>query len=147
MKGTGNLLKKVALFLLLFCIMTSCENKRDINGDLDGMWQMTVWKDANNNTIKDKNGRIFYNIQLKLIPFRYFNDPGVNSSYVHAYFRHSPDSLIIFNPANYGSGECIPITDLMKYGVPADGKFHIDALDDRNMVLSSKEGTLYFRKY
>lgn len=147
MKKNNTIFKKTILLGLFLCSLISCENKRDINGDLDGMWQMTVWKDANNNTIKDKNGRIFYNIQLKLIQFRDFNDPGVNSSYVHAYFRHSPDSLIIFHPVNYGTGQVIPLSDLKKYGVPEDGGFHIDALNENNMILSSEEGTLYFRKF
>lgn len=138
---------KIVFLMLFLCCICSCENRRDINGDLDGMWQLVEWRDSQGNIIEDKNCRIFYSIQLKLIQFRDFDDPGVASSHVHAYFRHTPDSLVIFYPVNYGSKEPIPLESLKKYAVPSDGGFRIDALNKSHMLLSSKENKLVFRKY
>lgn len=147
MKKNNTIFKKTILLGLFLCSLISCENKRDINGDLDGMWQMIEWKNENGITIKDKKSRIFYNVQLKLIQFRDFNESAEKKNVIHTYFRHTPDSLIIFHPVNYGTGQVIPLSDLKKYGVPEDGGFHIDALNENNMILSSEEGTLYFRKF
>ena len=41
----------------------------------------------------------------------------------------------------------VSLTDLARYGVPADGRFHIDVLTNDLMVLTSSEGTINFRKY
>ena len=40
-----------------------------------------------------------------------------------------------------------PIAALRKYGIPGNGRLHIDELSSDKMVLTGSEGTLRFRKY
>ena len=87
-------LAKCMAFLAVFvcCGLCSCENKRDQNGDLGGMWQLLEWRNAQNQVVQDKSSRIFYSVQLQLIRLRnYETDKG---DYYQCYFRHTPDSLI-----------------------------------------------------
>jgi len=140
-------MKRGILTLILgLAVLTACENKRDDNGDLGGMWQMVEWRDAQDRTVANKDDMIFYSVQLKLIELRDYND-GTLGDYYLAYFRHTTDSLIIYHPVNYAKDSLVSLQDLSRYGVPADGRFHIDALTDDKMILSSTQGTMNFRKY
>ena len=134
------------LVLLLSAMLCSCENKRDHNGDLGGMWQLTEWRDAQNQVVKDKYSRIFYSVQLQLIRLRDYHDVG---DYYQCYFRHTPDSLVIYRPTLYSAKDSlVSIGDLARYGVPADGGFRILVLNSDHMVLTSADTlTLTFRKY
>ena len=136
----------ILTLILGIASLTACENKRDHNGDLGGMWQMVEWRDAQDRVMATKEDQIFYSVQLKLIEFRDHND-GTMGDYYLAYFRHTPDSLIIYRPVNYAKDSLVSLTDLARYGVPADGRFHIDALSDDMMILRSSAGTINFRKY
>lgn len=139
--------RRMLLIVAMLCVaLCSCENKRDRNGDLGGMWQLLEWRDAQNQVVKDKRSRIFYSVQLKLIRLRDYHDSG---DYYQCYFRHTPDSLIIYHPTLYSAKDSIvSLSDLSRYGVPADGKFRIQVLNSDRMVLSSADTlTLVFRKY
>jgi len=50
-------------FVAVVLFMTSCD-KWDCNGDLDGMWQLTEWRDKDNNVKATKEDMIFYSFQL-----------------------------------------------------------------------------------
>ena len=50
-------------------VMTGCD-KWDCNGDLDGMWQLTEWRDKNNVVKATKQDMIFYSFQLQMASFR-----------------------------------------------------------------------------
>lgn len=134
------------LLLPLFWALSACDNKRDHNGDLGGMWQLTEWRSPDGTTLATKEDQIFYSVQLNLIRFRDYND-GTWGDYYLAYFRHTPDSLIVYRPVNYAKDSLVSLQDLARYGVPADGGFRIDALSDNMMILSSPTGTINFRKY
>ena len=138
--------RNILISILMVLALSACENKRDHNGDLGGMWQMTEWRNPAGTTIATKEDRIFYSVQLELIEFRDYND-GTWGDYYLAYFCQTPDSLIVYRPVNYAKDSLVRLNDLQRYGVPADGRFHIDALTDDKMVLSSTEGTINFRKY
>ena len=132
--------------ILLLLTLSACDNKRDHNGDLGGMWQLTEWRSPEGTTLATKADQIFYSVQLNLIRFRDYDD-GTWGDYYLAYFRHTPDSLIVYRPVNYAKDSLVSLHDLARYGVPANGRFHIDALNGDMMILSSPSGTINFRKY
>ncbi|MGN0233694.1 MAG: lipocalin-like domain-containing protein [Bacteroidaceae bacterium] len=139
--------RRMLLLVAILCsALCSCENKRDKNGDLGGMWQMLEWRNVQNQVLKDKRSRIFYSVQLKLIRLRDYNDRG---DYYQCYFRHTPDSLVIYRPTLYSAKDSlVSLSDLARFGVPADGKFRIQVLNSDRMVLTSADTlTLVFRKY
>lgn len=132
--------------ILLLLTLSACDNKRDHNGDLGGMWQLTEWRSPEGTTLATKADQIFYSVQLNLIRFRDYDD-GTLGDYYLAYFRHTPDSLVVYRPVNYAKDSLVSLHDLARYGVPANGRFHIDALNGDMMILSSPSGTINFRKY
>lgn len=141
------LVSRALAVLTLACLpLVSCENKRDHNGNLGGMWQLLEWRDAQGQVFKDKRSRIFYSVQLSLIRLRDYNDAG---DYYQCYFRHTHDSLIIYRPTLYSAKDSLVGMDhLARFGVPADGGFGIQVLNSDHMVLTSADTlTLVFRKY
>lgn len=142
------------IILLALCFATiSCENKRD-QDPLAGFWRLTHWEDASGATVEPAN-RIFYAVQLSMMCFEEYNGL-IDSpcSRINAYYQHTGDELIItdtFKPSTGGSVDTpYPAGDysaLARYGVPADGRFHIDMLEGETLVLSSNEGKLVFQQY
>lgn len=130
--------------MLLLTVFPACDRKTDENGDLDGMWQLTEWRDrTTNQVVKTKQDSLYYCVQLKLIKFQL----GRLDKQCMSYFTYKGDSLIIGETTKWPSDEYIPLTTLAKYGVPADGKFHIDVLNSKQLMLSSNDAVLQFRKY
>ncbi len=126
---------------VLFCLL-SCENMRDHNGDLGGMWQLLEWKKDTTVVATNEDG-IYYHFELKLMELRHLGD----GYYYLARFTHTNDSLIVGEVYSQPFDSIVSISDLKKFGVPEDGRFHVDALSDSRMILSSEEGTMKFRKY
>ena len=104
-------------------LLAGC-NKWDCNGDLDGMWQLTEWRDKDNKVKATKQNMIFYSFQLQ---------------------------MAIFDPIEYaGSGHdnILPMSVLAPFGVPADGIFHVQTLTGSTMMLTTNnQDVLTFRKY
>lgn len=151
--------------------ITSCQNFRDDNGDLGGMWQLTRWMTrsssgridslvATNDTAATHYPMtIYYSIHRQSMQLQdgvagnELYSSSRNNSYICT-FRHTPDSLILVNVYNrkqeiMTDGNA-PDRDYSKYrdfGVPADGRFHIDLLTDKAMQLSTADDQLTFRKY
>lgn len=135
----------LSLSVLLLITFFSCENKRDNNGDLGGNWQLLEWRDAQNQVVKDKTSGIFYGVHKTLFQFK--DGAYDTKGYFLSYFKHAPDSLIFYHIVNYPTDTLATPKALEYYGVPASGRFHIDRLDADNMVLSTKDRVLVFRKY
>lgn len=127
------------LILLTVLVLTSCDNKRDSSA-LYGQWQLLEWRDASDAVVATKEDGIYYHFQLSLLQLDFL--------YICKY-QETPDQIIFIGAYKnaYNTDTPIPFTDLKKYGIPSDGVFHIDVLDDDNMVLSGESGTLVFRKY
>ncbi len=127
--------------------MTSCD-KWDCNGDLDGMWQLTEWRDQDNNVKATKEDMIFYSFQLQMASFR---KQSGGDYYISSMLEVMPDQIRIYNPAVYRGGGHDEIQEMSKlaiYGVPEDGIFKIQVLTGSNMELKTNtEETLVFRKY
>ena len=63
-------------------------------------------------------------------------------------FRHTADSLIIYNIVNAKDEETlVEASELKEYGIPEDGHFLINHLDADEMTLSYDKNILKFRKY
>ena len=133
------------ILLILLTSLSSCDEwKWDENGDLDGMWQMTEWRDkATGNIIATNEDGIYYSFQLKLMKFQQTS----SDTYHLSYFTHAGNQLIVGKTIVWPDDEECPLTDLVQYGVPADGRFNIDALSKSRMQLSTDDVKLTFRKY
>ena len=114
--------------------MTSCD-KWDCNGDLDGMWQLTEWRDKDNAVKATKRDMIFYSFQLQMASFR----------------KQSGERFFIRTSIEYagnGHDAVRPMSVLAPVGVPEDGIFQIQVLTGSTMVLkTSGQDVLTFRKY
>ena len=139
-----NTLSYTLLCALCLTLFTACDSKWDKNGDLDGMWQLTEWRDkATDQVVKTNDDSIYYCVQLNLIKFQ----RGSREQNYLSYFTYTDDSLFIGKTVAWPSDRVSPLTELAKYGVPSNGKFHIDGLNSKHMVLSSNDVILRFRKY
>ena len=143
-------MKKIIYILILFVatlIITSCD-KWDCNGDLDGMWQLTEWRDNENNVKATKDDMIFYSFQLQMASFRKLSE---ENYYVSSMLEVGSEQIRIYNPAIYdgdGHDKLFPMSILSIVGVPEDGIFHIDVLTGSTMKLKTNtQETLVFRKY
>ncbi len=142
---------KVRLYILAIVAtvlsMTSCD-KKDCNGDLDGMWQLTEWRGADNTVKATKQDMIFYSFQLQMSSFQKNRN---GSLFIRALLKVSPDQITIYNPFDYvgdSHDEVRPMSILSVVGVPEDGIFHIVSLTSSSMLLKTNDGELLtFRKY
>lgn len=134
----------LATALALF--MTGCD-KWDCNGDLDGMWQLTEWRDANGNVKADKQAMIFYSFQLQMVSFRKSGKQTVS----RALLEVGEEKLRIYSPFEYvggGHDRELPMSVLADFGVPDDGIFLTEVLTEGSMVLRTNANeVLTFRKY
>ena len=129
---------------LLSVLCAGCERMTDENGDLDGMWQLTEWRDKSTNKIvKTNEDHIYYNVQLDLIKFQEYN----KNTYYLSHFAVTSDSLLISAPYYWPGDQQRPMSEVSKFGVPANVHFHIDALTNSRMQLSTDVAVLTFRKY
>ena len=135
-----------ALLFFTFCslmLMFSCTHWRETAGEIAGMWQMTEWRNAERRVTQDLG--IYYCIQLDLIKFQRKD----KDDYYISYYTHARDSLVLGKIVHWPTDTVCTCNDLALkfYGVPADGRFHIDVLNDDHLQLSSEEATLVFRRY
>lgn len=134
------------LFVLIIPFLLFSCDKQDDNGRLGGLWQMKEWKSLpSGQVVAGKEDRIFYSVQLDLMKFQKIGD--TEASYFLSRFSHRGDSLIIGTVYSRPNDSIVSVSMLAPYGVPKDGRFHIDHLSDHSLVLSSDSARLTFRKY
>ncbi len=139
-------MKKTLLFSAMLTILAAGCQKIDCNGELDGMWQLTEWKNrADNARLADKTSGIFWCVQLKLMKFERKNS--TDTHYFLSRFRHEGDSLFLGDVFASPYDEPAALDKLAPFGVDAEGKFRVETLDDERMVLSNKSSLLTFRRY
>jgi hypothetical protein len=112
------------------------------------MWQLTVWRGADNTVKATKQDMIFYSFQLQMSSFQKNRN---GSLFIRALLKVSPDQITIYNPFDYvgdSHDEVRPMSILSVVGVPEDGIFHIVSLTGSSMLLKTNDGELLtFRKY
>ena len=127
------------LQIVVVLTLIACDNKRD-SSDLYGQWQLIEWRNNDGIVVKTKEDRIFYCCQLSLLQLTYHH---------YCRYRETPDYIIIeaayYN--QYDTDTPIELEELEDYGIPSDGVFRIQKLNDDDLVLSGSNGTLRFRKY
>jgi len=123
----------------LLAVLCGCENKRD-SSDLAGQWQLLEWRDASGKTVGTKEDGIYYCFQLSLLEL---------DATRYCKYQQTPDSLILQGAYKnkYNVDTQVPFSEFAEYGIPQDGRFGIDALNDDDLVLSGKSGVLRFRRY
>ena len=136
------------ILLAMLMAMTGC-NKWDCNGDLDGMWQLTEWRDKDGNVMATKQDMIFYSFQLQMASFR--RQTSKVQSFIRTSMEASPEQIRIYDPIEYvgnGHDEIQPMSVLSTYGVPEDGILLIQVLTGSTMELKTNgQDVLTFRKY
>lgn len=132
------------MLLAAVVLLAGCD-KWDCNGDLDGMWQLTEWRDKDDVVKATKQDMIFYGFQLQMACFHWHNRLERSS------IKVSPEQIYIYDPIKYKGGghdEILPMSTLSPYGVPEDGIFLIQVLTGSKMVLkTTSQDVLTFRKY
>ena len=143
-------MKRIIYLLLSFVVffmLTGCD-KWDCNGDLDGMWQLTEWRDKDDKVKATKKDMIFYSFQLQMASFR---KQGSKQLFIRTSMKASPEQICIYDPIEYignGHDEIQPMSKLSIVGVPEDGILLIQVLTSSTMVLkTSRQDVLTFRKY
>lgn len=142
-------MKKILYILLaiLSFSVASCD-KLPENGDLDGNWQLlTIEQHATGEVTSVKEQKIFWAVQLKLMSYR-----GAANSYLSR-FIHEADSLFLYNFYRHTRYEDYLLTDsstteLAKLGIQGiSGRYAIETLNKKSMVLNSINSRLVFRKF
>lgn len=143
-------MKQILYFIVLLLFtsgIASC-NKRDCNGDLDGMWQLVEWKDPEGTVVATKEDMIFYSVQLQMMNFKKLTPAELN---YNSSFRKTDDGIQVYDPIRYiggGHDQIMDMSVLNPVGVPADGIMKIEGLTSQDLILSSQaKGVLKFRKY
>ena len=137
----------ILAFTTVLIAITSC-NKWDCNGDLDGMWQMTEWRDKDGAVRATKEDMIFYSFQLQMASFR--KESGEHF-FIRTMLEASPERILIYDPAEYvgnGHEQVQPMSVLSVVGIPGDGVLWVQTLTGSTMVLKTNTlDILTFRKY
>ena len=139
-------MRKSLIVLLTLCLaITSCEDKHNHLGNLNGNWQLTSWVRTNDGTLlADKQSGIYYSVSISLMKIWKVNDHG---KYYMTTFRNANDSLIITQVHASPFDSIVPVSSLADYGVPDNGGFRIVQLNSTNMTLMGGDNTLTFRRY
>lgn len=143
--------------LILFALpfVTACEDFHENNGDFGGMWQLTEWRNAEGTTLATNDDGIYYSVHRSIIQYKHFvsgeekdkNETDYSKRYF-SLFKHTADSLIVYNFVNaLDESKLVEMASMKEFGIPLDGRFHIDHLDAKKMILSYEGNTLCFRKY
>lgn len=141
--------------LLLPLAFFSCD-KVPMNGDLDGMWQLTTITTPD--TTRDTRSQAVYmSIQLHLVQW---NNIGGGNLQFYSHFTHTGDSLLFYDfahPSKHAvddnEDEWVTPQEMNDglfdaWGIHStDARYHIRHLDPLNLTLESADTTLTFRKF
>lgn len=141
-------MKRYYILYVFICIIaiSGCENKRDNNGDLGGMWQMTEWRDNNGNIKANKEDQIYLCFRKELA--RFMQMPKGQTYYFLSKFDMNGDSIRFHHIVNYPTDTIGGPWELRPYGIASNAAMRIETLNNDKLILSNKEtGTLIYRKY
>lgn len=130
-------MKKIVFILFTAIACTACQ-KEDNNGDLGSFWKiMTIEEHSTGTTVNLVNESHFWGIQLDLLEIR-------KTTGIRNYFRfqHVGDSLFVQGINNLES-------DLKLWGIydNANERYGVLHLDDKSMILDSKNARITFRSF
>lgn len=151
------------LYIMVLALATSCQ-KEDINGPLDGMWQLTsLERRSTKEVLLDKQNQIYWHFKLQLMKADIIgHDP------ILLTFRHTGNDIRLLEarqrPKENLVGAAVPTTvpdpdaeggektvvgfaAVKRFAIPESGLIHIESVSDDRMVLTSGDSLLTFRKY
>ncbi len=139
-------MKRNTILLLALLPLAACD-KTDVNGDLDGNWQLTSWVDrqTGDTVATNHSRRIYYTVKYDILQTRDL-DRGYDTFHL-SYFHYTRDSLFIVRTFHRPFDTSEPLDSLTRYGCAPDGKFAIKTLTGKRLVLSNDRNVLTFRKY
>ena len=148
------MMKRFSLYIIIgvALLFAGCNKDNQDNGHLEGFWQMTEMHAAYFSSMEGKDMResgLTWSFQGKLLELR--DATGLQQDIVMS-FEHKGGELRVYNPyfVERDSGD-IKITDatpLIPYGISqTDETFQVVELSSSEMVLSSTNCSLRFRKY
>lgn len=135
--------KNIIVAISAILSINSCD-KLDCNGDLDGMWQMTQWKEKKTGNIRATNeDNIYYHVKLELMKMQKIGYP-----YVYlTTFHYTKDSIYIDKVYSQPFDSICTYDSLACFGVTNEGSFQINSLNSKHMELENDLYILNFRKY
>ena len=149
-------MKRLFLYIIgIGLLMAGCDKENSDNGELDGFWQMTEITEAPGGfcatmgSTDMRQSGITWSFQGHLLELRDVTD---HQKDIMMSFEHKGGELRVYNPyfVERDSGD-IKITDanpLIPYGISkTDETFQVVELSSSEMVLSSTNCSLRFRKY
>lgn len=151
------------LYIMVLALATSCQ-KEDINGPLDGMWQLTsLERRSTKEVLLDKQNQIYWHFKLQLmkaeqighdpvlLTFRY---TGNELQLLEARQRPKEDLVGAAVPttvpdpdAEGGKKTVVGFAAVKRLAIPESGRLQIESISDDRMVLTSGDSLLTFRKY
>lgn len=138
--------KVITLILVLICFTFQACKKTDLNGKLDGMWQLMLVEKEGEPGENKKETQIYYAVQHHLISLYKIND----SEYLGR-FQHEGDSLFLHEfrlELTADNTHLATEEELAVYGLSdVAERFEVETLTNRKMVLKSRYSRLSFRKF
>ena len=140
---------------LLLILLASCD-KVPMNGDLDGMWQLTNIATPDSTRDMHTSGA-YVSFQLHLVQWDEVSD---HSRTFYSHFRHTADSLVFYDfahPSKHAvdnnEDEWVTPAEMHQglfhlWGIhTTEARFRIRQLDSRHLRLESADTLLTFRKF
>lgn len=134
-------MKRFLFILSLILMMISCD-KPPINGDLDGMWKMTLIKYSVGEEMNPK--RIFFCFEQNCIELSNKGESPCN--YIGLMNKES--GIITIDNIKDSNGNIKDIEKLKQFGIfEMPTKFDIEKLNSSKLIIKSKDCILYFTKF
>jgi hypothetical protein len=130
-------MKKILFLLFIATTFVACQ-KEDQNGDLGGFWKiMEIEEHATGTTTYLTDKSHFWGIQLDLLEIR---KSDANRHYFR--FQHTGDSLFVQKITNQEA-------DMRLWGIydNNDERFGVLHLNDKSMILNSRNARITFRSF
>lgn len=132
-------------------LMTSCDKETSDNGNLDGLWQMTLMQNSTTDNVKSdmRSSGITWAFQGHILELR---DVKKGSQDIIMSFNHNGNKLKVFAPYRVDrDSDDIIINDvalLLPYGIGnTTVEYNITELSGNCMILDDDVWHLEFRKY
>lgn len=134
-------MRRTLFIFTMIITMISCD-KAPINGDLDGMWKMTLmqWSDGEEITPK----RIFFCFEQNCIELCNKGDNPCN--YIGLMIKES--NTITVDKIKNSAGEIKDGERLKQFGISeTPTKFNIEKMNSSKLIIKSNKCTLHFTKF
>lgn len=144
-------LSSISVIFTVAGIFISCEIETSDNGKLDGYWKLCSVDTLSTGKQTDLTEKsIFWAVQANLLSAQ-DNEKSLSTKYFFR-FKHTTDSLILYNPQLYDKAEGnkdITDTEVIKHlGInKLTNGFYIERLSGKNLDLSDDNLKLHFIKF